>query len=237
MKASVAGQKNAATDAAGRRCGCCNYELGELSRCPECGLTAEEAAPHALRRRRWRENRKACFLVVGAVLGLLGPVVAWLFMPNLGLPFGYYGRYNRTVWAIEGVPGVTLGQANANHDVTIEEILVSLRLATGERVRMFISQDVDLRNTPVVLICSLDDEEIGSKGEARSWSGLMLTMGKDGSLSRVTDGRAKTVVEMLEHFDLVRAWIESSDLEELRAEFEPDVMPRGGVWMWVGKRQ
>jgi len=232
----MAGAEATTGDAADTRCGYCRYERAGLERCPECGLTLDEALPHVLRRRRWRENARATIIAFGLLaavpVALFVLTAVWYLQPNIGLPFGYYGRLNRTVSAIERVPGLTVQEARGNQDVTLEEIWISARLATGESVRIEIPQDLTLSAARRVVLCSMDGQPLGSAGPFPEWSGLGLTLGKGGTLAEVTGGKATSVEQLLEHVDALRAWINGSDLKAPQAEFEQAAAGRA-IRVWV----
>lgn len=159
-------------------------------------------------------------------------MVAWYAQPNIGLPFGYYGRLNRTVSAIERVPGVTVQETIAHHDLDLEEITITAKLDTGETVRIFVPQDLMLPAARRIMLCSMDGQPLGSLGQFPEWSGLGLTLGEGGTLAQVTGGSATSVEQLLEHIDLLRTWINDADLKALQAEYEPAAAVNA-VRVWI----
>jgi hypothetical protein len=214
-------------------CDRCGYELSDLDRCPECGLTAAEAAPFAWRRRMLRDRARAAAIALVILLGV--PLVfvlllsVWFLTPNLGLPFGYYGRFNRTVAAIDNVPGLTVLSARGHEDVFLEEIDVTAQLATGESVRIFLPQDVQLRSAYGLVICTMDGAPMASTDE---WSGIMVTLGPRGTLAQATDGKVTSVVELLGQIDLVRQWIEAAPPDDF-TKLEVGGRYSGAVRIWI----
>ena len=67
----------------------------------------------------------SCAFVAGAVL--LGVCVFTGVGPNLGLPFGYYGKLNQVVARIEANPGVEIVQTLLNRDLTLEDFSITVR--------------------------------------------------------------------------------------------------------------
>lgn len=67
----------------------------------------------------------SCAFVAGAVL--LGVCVFTGVGPNLGLPFGYYGKLNQVVARIEANPGVEIVETLLNKDVTLEDFSITVR--------------------------------------------------------------------------------------------------------------
>ena len=67
----------------------------------------------------------SCAFVIGAVL--FGVCVFTGVGPNLGLPFGYYGKLNQVMARIETNPGVEIVQTLLNKDVTLEDFSLTVR--------------------------------------------------------------------------------------------------------------
>ncbi|MEM7204707.1 MAG: hypothetical protein AAF628_30900 [Planctomycetota bacterium] len=56
--------------------------------------------------------------------------------PNLGLPFGYYGRFNRVLARIEANPDLEVRQVNLHRDTTLEDFYITVRTPTDGDVRL-----------------------------------------------------------------------------------------------------
>ena len=67
----------------------------------------------------------SCAVVTGAVL--LGLSVFTGVGPNLGLPFGYYGKLNQVVARIEANPGVEIVETLLHRDLTLEDFSITVR--------------------------------------------------------------------------------------------------------------
>lgn len=67
----------------------------------------------------------SCAFVAGAAL--FGVCVFTGVGPNLGLPFGYYGKLNQVVARIEANPGVEIVQTLLNRDLTLEDFSITVR--------------------------------------------------------------------------------------------------------------
>lgn len=67
----------------------------------------------------------SCAVVTGAVL--LGVCVFTPLGPNLGLPFGYYGKLNQVVARIEANPGVEIVETLLHKDLTLEDFSITVR--------------------------------------------------------------------------------------------------------------
>lgn len=76
----------------------------------------------------------SCAFVAGAVL--LGVCVFTGVGPNLGLPFGYYGKLNQVVARIETNPGVEIVQTLLHRDVTLEDFSITVRRYGGPEIEL-----------------------------------------------------------------------------------------------------
>lgn len=47
--------------------------------------------------------------------------------PNLGVPFGYYGRFNRILSRVEAVPGLEVTQVLLHRDMTLEDFSITVQ--------------------------------------------------------------------------------------------------------------
>jgi len=56
--------------------------------------------------------------------------------PNLGLPFGYYGRLNRILDRIEANPELEVRRVDLHRDSTLEDFYITVRTPTDGDVRL-----------------------------------------------------------------------------------------------------
>ena len=56
--------------------------------------------------------------------------------PNLGFPFGYYGRLNQILARVESNPDLEVRQVDMNRDIALEDFYITVRTPTGEDVRL-----------------------------------------------------------------------------------------------------
>ena len=56
------------------------------------------------------------------------------FGPNLGLPFGYYGRFNRILARIEANPDLEVRRVDLHRDSTLEDFYITVRTPTDGEV-------------------------------------------------------------------------------------------------------
>ncbi len=74
-------------------------------------------------------SRLTLLLASGAVVtGAFLFGLSWTcFGPNLGLPFGYYGKLNQVVARIEANPGVEIVETLLHRDLTLEDFSITVR--------------------------------------------------------------------------------------------------------------
>lgn len=71
-------------------------------------------------------------LFVTAMLIWMPPAV----FPNLGFPFGYYGKFNRIRSAIEQRPGAEIVSIAMHRDLTLEDFWITVRKMDGQQVKI-----------------------------------------------------------------------------------------------------
>src|SRR5438552_13556103 len=81
--------------------------------------------------------------IVLAVVAILAALLVWYrwdSVNNHGYQFGYYGEFNRVSNALASIPGITITQAWANCDVTLEEFGFTATMGSGEAVRIAVGE-------------------------------------------------------------------------------------------------
>lgn len=58
------------------------------------------------------------------------------FGPNLGLPFGYYGKFNRVLSHVEANPDLEVVQTTLHRDLSLEDFYITVRTQDGHEVRL-----------------------------------------------------------------------------------------------------
>jgi hypothetical protein len=56
--------------------------------------------------------------------------------PNLGLPFGYYGQFNRVLAHIEADPELEVIRTTLHRDTTLEDFYITVRTRDKREVRL-----------------------------------------------------------------------------------------------------
>ena len=75
-------------------------------------------------------------LVASLSILLLGSLSAIGFGPNLGLPFGYYGKFNQVLGQIEGNPELEVIRTTLHQDITLEDFYITVQTQDGREVRL-----------------------------------------------------------------------------------------------------
>lgn len=63
-----------------------------------------------------------------------------VFGPNLGMPFGYYGKLNRVVSALDALLNVDVVDVRMNRDVSLEEFSVDVLIDGTHRESLYFSE-------------------------------------------------------------------------------------------------
>ena len=56
--------------------------------------------------------------------------------PNLGVPYGYYGRLNRILTRIQENPEIEVLRTTLHHDLSLEDFYISVRMPDDRNVRL-----------------------------------------------------------------------------------------------------
>lgn len=85
-----------------------------------------------------KQPRQTSILAVASTALVVVFMVLWLttYLPlfNFGMPFGYYGEFNRVVAQIRDIPGVEIIYLHAHEDVTLEGFWMTVRLNAHEEI-------------------------------------------------------------------------------------------------------
>lgn len=88
-----------------------------------------------------RRSKWPRITLLGATLACLGVAVLagldWIGIgPNLGLHFGYYGRFNRVMARIEANPGVQVVDTKLHRDMQLEDFYITVRMRDDRELRL-----------------------------------------------------------------------------------------------------
>lgn len=75
-------------------------------------------------------------LVASLAILILVALSAIGFGPNLGLPFGYYGKFNRVLGQIEGNPELEVIRTTLHRDMELEDFYITVRTQDEREVRL-----------------------------------------------------------------------------------------------------
>ncbi len=85
------------------------------------------------RGRRWPRRVLLVLTLSGMILLSLDLVG---FGPNLGLPVGYYGRFNRVLARIQASPDIEVIGTTLHRDVALEDFYITVRTQDEREVRL-----------------------------------------------------------------------------------------------------
>jgi hypothetical protein len=89
-----------------------------------------------MKQRRW--PRLALLVATLSLLTVMG-FIGLDFMgvgPNLGLPVGYYGRFNRVLARIQAAPEIEVIRTSLHRDLELEDFYIFVRLPDKREVRL-----------------------------------------------------------------------------------------------------
>lgn len=153
--------------------------------------------------------RVLILIVIIVVTPILFGMIEFQILPNLGLPFGYYGDYNILKRAIEDA-GCRTEHEIVNHDVTLEEIDFTIRTGSGWKLEMFFSQNRNMRQ-----LCERPE---GLLFLHPSGNSQVYSLASLNEFLKEENIEVNNIRDILRNFDLIGPI--------LRANFENDQIPR-----------
>ena len=75
-------------------------------------------------------------LVASVSILLLVALSAIGLGPNLGLPFGYYGKFNQVLARVEGNPELKVIRTTLHRDMELEDFYITVRTLDEREVRL-----------------------------------------------------------------------------------------------------
>jgi hypothetical protein len=94
--------------------------------------------------------RAKAMLVLCTLMGM-SPIAfigwyRWDSAQNRGFESGYFGEFNRVRHALDAIPGITVVDAGANHDLTLEEFEFHITTSRGQRLHLAFAETDPIRN-------------------------------------------------------------------------------------------
>jgi len=151
---------------------------------------------------------KKIVLVIIVVVGILTLLVLAVnssiwgsLLPNLGLPFGYYGQFNRVMYKLGRIPDVRIVTTYLNEDLSLEDFGILVQTKSGLQLRLQFSEGREnqlFKHADGLLVVD------------STWGkGLRYLLGPDGRLEAATGREIRNAVDVLENFDKIAAVIEA----------------------------
>jgi len=125
------------------------------------------------------------------------------FAPNVGLPFGYYGEYNRVRSKLKRVPGIQVVSTHLHKDLTLEDFGFVLQTDNGLRFRL---QFFDGKQTYELFRRSGGLFIQGHKGSSYS-------LGPGNRLEESIGQNIRNAADVLRNFDEIAEIVESDSRE------------------------
>lgn len=152
-------------------------------------------------------------MLLGIVLGVILIVILCLFLfsicpiyssffPNIGLPFGYYGKFNRVQNRLKQVGGIQIYGYHQHKDLSLEDFWFTVQTKGG--------LTIDLQFSHVAKTYELFEHADGL-GVMTPNSGKMLSypFGPDEHLETAIGKEIRNAVDILENFDKIAEVVES----------------------------
>ncbi|UCG56625.1 MAG: hypothetical protein JSU70_17395 [Phycisphaerales bacterium] len=171
-----------------------------------------------------KNKRVLLTIVVAALLCLSAlwacPLTTWLF-PNIGLPVGYYGQFNRVKWRLNRVAGIRILGYHQHKDLSLEDFWFYLQTEDGLKF--------DLKFSHVAKTYELFEKADGLAVQQRdSGKWLLYPFGPGGLLETATSKEMRHAVDVLKNFDKIAEVVESDRRKE-QPQVEPQRVPNNYV--------
>jgi hypothetical protein len=168
--------------------------------------------------------------VIGvASLALAALALSWLgLLPNVGLPGGYYGNLNRARARLRGLANVEILGVRENHDLTLEDFTIDLRIDGRYRVSLFFPnaetqkswQLLDAANK-VVLRRQRDMSTEPSTDAHDSW---VFNLQPGGDLENALGCKVRGGRDVLEHFGAILNLVDKTTPQALGRPVSRDAL-------------
>jgi hypothetical protein len=141
-------------------------------------------------------------LIVVCILTFLMFAAAVIGVVNFGLPFGYYGQFNRVKSELRRIPDIRIVSTHLHKDWTLEDFGIAVQTKSGLRLRLQFSEDREtdeiFKRADGLLVAS-----------STFWGkGLVYSLGPDGRLDVATGRKIRNAVHVLENFDKIAEVVE-----------------------------
>ncbi|MHC4462841.1 MAG: hypothetical protein ACYS6W_03810 [Planctomycetota bacterium] len=124
---------------------------------------------------------------------------------NIGLPFGYYGKYNRVKYKLKSFPDIHIVGRYCHRDITLEDFGFVVKTKGGLHVMLDFTSD---RKTDELF--KRADGLLVQSG--RFGKGLVYTFGSGERLEQAIGQEIRSATDVLKHFDKIAEIIETDRL-------------------------
>jgi len=146
-----------------------------------------------------------------------------MFFPNIGLPFGYYGQFNRVKHRLKRVSGIQILSHHQQKDTILEDFWFTVQTKGGLKL--------GLQFAYVAKTYELFDYADGLAVQMSNSGKLLLySFDTDGRLEATIGKEIRNAVDVLENFERIAEVLESDRPKGL-PETEWKDVPRSYLWI------
>lgn len=160
-----------------------------------------------------------CFCILSALL------IASYIGPNIGLPFGYYGEFNRVEHRLKKISAVTILDYSTHHDLTLEDFGFILQTNAGLNFHL----DFYDHKKTYQLFGRADGLAVRTPF-SQGW--VLYPFRPRGRLESACGKELTNAVDVLEQFDKIAEVIES-DRHKVMPEVGWDGVPKNYLWITI----
>lgn len=173
-------------------------------------------------------NRKWGLLLLGWIgLSFLSLYLMWLLLFtslfDIGLPFGYYGEYNRVKYRLRSIPGIKIVGRCRHRDSYLEDFDFVVQTQGG----LLAMLDFYDFNATYELFKQADGLVVQSKHAGK---GLVYKFGSSEKLEQAMGQEIRNATDVMKCFDKIAEFIET---DRSSGTEEEDMTTRGKNFLWI----
>ena len=139
--------------------------------------------------------------ILSLLIFLVCPIYSYL-APIIGLPFDYYGEFNRVRHRLEQVSGVQILSYHQHKDITLEDFWFTIQTDRGMKLGLAFFDG----NKTYQLFDHADGLAVQMPNSGKC---IMYSFSPGGRLETVTGKEIRNAVDVLENFDKIAEVVES----------------------------
>jgi hypothetical protein len=179
----------------------------------------------AMQVRHAKFGKRLVAIAVVSILLFMG--VVWgsffFFVPNIGLPFGYYGKFNLVRRQLRQIPGIRILGSHQHKDVSLEDFWFTLQTDSG----LILTVKFDYVDKTYELFKSADGLCVRQAGSADY---LLYRLEPGNPLDAATARQIGNALDILQNFDKI-AHVITADQDKKLAGAQWEDVPKGYLWV------